>query len=216
MSTYYSTLGKNNPLRKSLQEPSFWLLLLANLFCLYYYTRHPEGFKTIVWIYWLQSVFIGLFNFLDLLTVKNPETTSMTINGQPVNKSWKTKGCAAFFFLFHYQFFHLVYAIFLLTIIKGKLDILFLQLALLVIVFEGVLSFIRNKKMQQDNPVNFGRLFFLPYLRIIPMHLMILAPAFLGISNILVFLVLKTLADIGMHILTRKIYEKNPAESLVV
>lgn len=195
-------------MRKSIQEPSFWLLLLANLFCLYYYSIHPDGFKTIVWVYWIQSVCIGLFNFLDLLTVKHPDPLSFSIDNKPIDGSLKTKGCAAFFFLFHYQFFHLAYGIFILIKVKGTLDIRFLQLSILVILFEGVLTFIRNKNIQKKQMVNFGQLFFLPYLRIIPMHLMILAPAVWGLSGAFIFLSLKTLADTGMYLLTHKIYAK--------
>ena len=195
-------------MRKSIQEPSFWLLIAANLFCLYYYSVNPDGFKTIVWVYWIQSVFIGLFNFIDLLTVKNPDPKSFSINDAPIDGSFKAKGCASLFFLFHYQFFHLAYGIFILIKVKGTLDILFLQLSLLVIVFEGVLTLIRNKNIQKKLQVNYGQLFFLPYLRIIPMHLMILAPAVWGLSSAFIFLALKTLADVGMYLLTRNIYAK--------
>ena len=107
-------------MRKSIQEPSFWLLIAANLFCLYYYSVNPDGFKTIVWVYWIQSVFIGLFNFIDLLTVKNPDPKSFSINDAPIDGSFKAKGCASLFFLFHYQFFHLAYGIFILIKVKGK------------------------------------------------------------------------------------------------
>jgi hypothetical protein len=153
-------------------------------------------------------VFIGLFNFLDLLTVKHPDPNSFSMDNKPITASLKTKGCASLFFLFHYQFFHLAYGIFILIKVTGKLDILFLQLSILVILFEGVLTFIRNKRIQKSFLVNFGQLFFLPYLRIIPMHLMILAPAIWGLSSSFIFLALKTLADVGMYLLTRSIYTK--------
>jgi hypothetical protein len=58
--------------------------------------------------------------------------------------------------------------------------------------------------MPQKSMENFV---LLPYFRIIPMHLA------LGLSTIFpapisVFLVLKTLADMGMHIVQHKVFEK--------
>ncbi len=75
-------------------------------------------------------------------------------------------------------------------------------------LLELTISFIRNKRLQQSILINYGQLFFMPYLRIIPMHLMILAPAFLGWQASTVFLVLKMLADAGMYLLTVKLYSK--------
>ncbi len=111
-------------------------------------------------------------------------------------------GCAAWFFLFHFGFFHFVYAIFLLvgnsSGVNGKL----LLITAGIFLAESTIQFIRKRISVQTEKVNVGKMFFTPYLRILPMHLMILAPAFLGISASIVFLLLKTLADVGMYLLT--------------
>ncbi|MBP6687496.1 MAG: hypothetical protein KA160_06525 [Lacibacter sp.] len=187
-------------LQRIIKDPGFWFLLLLNGYLIYYYWQQPGEFNTIVWIYWLQSVLIGLFNFFELMAVKNPEETSMTINTEPVSKS--SMGCAAWFFLFHFGFFHFVYAIFLLvgnsSGVNGKL----LLITAGIFLAESTIQFIRKRISVQTEKVNVGKMFFTPYLRILPMHLMILAPAFLGISASIVFLLLKTLADVGMYLLT--------------
>ena len=193
-------------LRKAIYAPSFWIIVSVNIFCIYYYQNHPEGFRSIVWIYWIQSVLIGLFNFFDLLTVKNPGPSDMTINDKPVNSSGRGKGCTALFFLFHYQFFHFVYAIFIAIQVNGMLDINFILLSVGAILLELTISFIRNKQLQKNLQINYGRLFMMPYLRIIPMHLMILLPAFFGIKTSIVFLVLKLLADAGMYLVAQRLY----------
>ena len=113
------------------------------------------------------------------------------------------------FFLFHYQFFHVVYAIFILVKVGVKVDFQFILITIAAILLELTISFIRNKRLQQNIQVNYGQLFFMPYLRIVPMHLMILAPAFLGWQASTVFLVLKMLADVGMYLLTVKLYSKS-------
>jgi len=192
--------------RRILSDPSFWILLLVNLYCIYYFIKHPEGFSTIIWAYWIQSVMVGLFNFVDLLTVRNPDMSNTSRISNLMKKGSNSTGCSAFFFLFHYQFFHLVYGIFLLTQFKGPIDFFFLLITWVIICFELTMTFIRNKQLQKTVSVNYGKLFMLPYLRIVPMHLTILAPAFLGWTPSTIFLVLKMIADLIMYVITRSLY----------
>lgn len=193
-------------MHKVKSDLSFWLLIALNLYSIYYFYDNPDGFKSIVWLYWVQSVLIGIFNFLELLTAKNPDPVSFTINDQPIDGSLGHKGCTSFFFLIHYQFFHLAYGIFLLIQVKGTVDMNLIYIGVPLLLIELTGAFIRNKRSEQSKMVNYGMLFTLPYLRIIPMHLMILAPAFLGWEPSIVFLILKTIADMGMYLLTRKLY----------
>jgi len=132
----------------------------------------------------------------------------MTINDKPMGEGLQAKGCTSIFFLFHYQFFHLVYAIFILVKLGVKVDFSFILITIAAMLLELSVSFIRNKRLQQNIQINYGQLFFMPYLRIIPMHLMILGPAFLGWQASTIFLVLKMLADIGMYLLTVNLYSK--------
>jgi Family of unknown function (DUF6498) len=186
-------------LQRIIKDPGFWFLLLMNGYLIYYYQQQPGQFNTIVWIYWMQSVLIGLFNFFDLMTVKNPDETSLSLNNRPVAKS--SMGCAAWFFLLHYGFFHFVYAIFLLvgkhSGVNGKL----LLISAGIFVAESTLQFIRKRNSLLTEKINVGKMFFTPYIRIVPMHLMILVPSFLGITGSVLFLVLKTVADAGMYLL---------------
>jgi len=195
--------------KKIFGDPSFWILLLVNLYCIYYFEKNPEGFSTIIWAYWIQSVMVGLFNFLDLLTVRNADMPNTSNMSNLMKKGSSSTGCSAFFFLFHYQFFHVVYAIFLLTQFKGPIDFFFLTITWAVICLELTMTFIRNKRLQKTMSVNYGKLFMLPYLRIVPMHITILAPAFLGWKPSAVFLVLKMIADVIMYLITRSLYGRS-------
>ena len=56
-----------------------------------------------------------------------------------------------------------------------------------------------NKVADEQKTQNIGRMMFSPYARIIPMHLIIIFGAFLGKSSLIIFLLLKTAADIVMH-----------------
>jgi hypothetical protein len=184
-------------------DPSFWLLIAFNGYCIIYYSQNADSFFDIVWLYWGQSVLIGLFNFIDLLTIRQPAAGSFSMNDKQIEK-WGNTGCSAFFFLLHYQFFHLVYFLFLFGDSEGKWDMKFILIGLAAVSAELLVNFIRNKIRQRTEAVNVGKMFFLPYLRIVPMHLMILLPTFLGIEASVVFLLLKTIADLAMYLITSK------------
>lgn len=183
----------------------FWTLLLWNLFLIYYQLQNPGMFKTILWIYWAQSVLIGLFNFLDIITLQKVVPGSWNEDGKSVSDS-RAKGCAAFFFLFHYGFFHLGYIIFIVAFVKapGQFDFNFFALSVVIFFMSLVVNFIRRKTTYARVPGNIGTMFILPYLRIIPMHLTILLPAFLGVSALSVFIWLKTAADVLFYIIANR------------
>jgi Family of unknown function (DUF6498) len=195
-------------IRKIFSNPALLFLLAGNLYCIWYYEKNPGAFATIIWIYWFQSIIIGLFNFIELLTVKNYVSDDLKLNDEPVTS--KNKGCTAWFFLFHYSAFHLAYGVFLLVSqsILAVSKMIFL-IGIATFFLESILNFRRQKEMEKTVAVNIGTLFFLPYLRIIPMHLMILLPAFLGWKPSLLFLVLKTGADIISYFLYQHIFRNN-------
>lgn len=195
-------------LKKYFSNPSLLFLIAGNLYCIWYYENHSNAFATVVWIYWFQSITIGLFNFLDLLTIKNYDTSSFTMNDKPVTAA--NKGCTAWFFLLHFGGFHLGYAIFLLVDfgIRSVNKTVFL-LGIASFFLEAIINFIRQKQIERSVAFNIGTLFFLPYLRIVPMHLMILLPAFFGWKPSLLFLVLKMGADLISYGLYHKINSKN-------
>jgi hypothetical protein len=186
----------------------FWWLLLWNLFLVYQQYNHPGTFKTILWIYWVQSVLIGLFTFLDILTLKKVAPGSWKEDGKEMSDA-KAKGCASFFFLFHYGFFHFGYLIFLFVFVKaeGRFDFNFFTLSVITCFLGLLINFIRRKTTYANTPGNIGSMFILPYLRIIPMHLTILLPAFWGVSALSVFTLLKTGVDVLFYLLTNRQYQ---------
>jgi hypothetical protein len=170
---------------------------------------HGTGFKTLVWIYWCQSVIIGLFNFLNLITVRSIIPGSIKINDEPVVQAAQARGCLAPFFAVHYGIFHFVYFIFLFTITdeNDKLDLHFFQVSVAAFFVDQLWNFIRLKQWEKTHKTNAGALFFLPYVRIVPMHLTILLPGFLkGLSHLAVFLALKTVADAVTYVISMLIY----------
>jgi hypothetical protein len=157
-----------------------------------------------MWLYWSQSVMLGLFNFLDILTVRTPKMETYMVNGDPSTTKPVGKSASAFFFLFHYGFFHFVYFFFLISMKKtGPMQWDFYKNFLIVFFCGQLINFIQHKIQQSKQVTSLSSMFFIPYLRIIPMHLTILLPNFIPVSGMGIFLVLKSLADVGMYLITK-------------
>ena len=88
-------------------------LLLSNLLALGFALLQEWDLGVLIWVYWRQSVIIGVFNFIKIWTLKEFSTERFTINQQPVDPTPATRYQTAIFFAFHYGFFRTIYAVFL-------------------------------------------------------------------------------------------------------
>ena len=110
----------------------------------------------------------------------------------------------------HYGGFHAGYFLFLLIGFDlRQVDTNFLLIGVAAFIAEALWSYIKRKQVEQEVQLSIGTLFFLPYLRVVPMHLMILLPKFTGIPTSMVFLVLKMGADLLTYIFTMHLYSKS-------
>ncbi len=201
------------------KDQSFWSLLIINVAIIVYYLCYNTGFKTLVWIYWAQSVLIGVFTFLQLATVRTLKSGSITFNNTAVGNDKKGRGCLSAFFAVHYGFFHLGYFIFIFTItdLKEAFDWTLFELSVGAFALDQLWNFLRMKEWEKTHKVNGGVIFFLPYARIVPMHLTILLPKFIGfIPQLGLFLVLKMFADLLMHVIAVRMYGKPEYEDPTV
>lgn len=189
-------------LQKIFSLPSIWPLFLVNVGNIFFAVIENWSLSTILWTYWVQSVLIGLFQCLKILRLKAFSTEGVAMNGKPVPPTVGTKHKIAGFFLFHYGFFHFIYAIFL-GALSGKVDAAAVGLAGLAFGVNHFLSYRLNRECDEGRMPNIGSLMFFPYIRIVPMHLIIMISVpFAGSMPILVlFLLLKTVADVLMHVL---------------
>lgn len=206
-------------LKRVMADPLIYILLFINIGLGYAYFKNIVTAETILFTYFFQSVIMGLSYFIQMITLKEYSVKDVTINNKPLEKSPKTKGCFSLFFLFHYGFFHLVYFIFLATLIgfRGRVDFHFIQYAVLTFAVGEALNIIKQY-YKPNNPIpNIGTMMFTPYLRIIPMHFFILIGGFLGHHNttiFMIFIILKTISDIAMHIVVNKTYKTPTSPSL--
>ena len=197
-------------------DPGFWILVGINAYLVYHYYQDPTIFTTLIWLYWCQSVMMGLFNFVDMLTVRTVENEDKAARPgkllDALNSNNNAKGDSilnskvpsSIFFAVHYGFFHLVYLVFIASMKRtGQFQWDLFKYFLIAFFFGQIFTFIQHKIQQRTHASNLGRMFFLPYLRIIPMHLTILVPAFLHVSAMGIFLILKAFADVIMYVITK-------------
>ena len=184
---------------------SFWALITSNLIVMVWALFEKWSLAIIMWIYWSQSAFIGIFWFIKILTLKDFSTKGFKINGRAVKPTKETKNQTAIFFLIHYGFFHIVYSIFLGGKFKSVPIFQLLVSASIFLIYQCY-SFFYNKKWKAKGKPNIGTMMFFPYARIIPMHItIIIAFSDWGQQQALaLFLFLKLLADMVMHVVERK------------
>lgn len=191
-------------LRSILTDRSAWTLLAANAVTLVVALVGRWDIRPLLWVYWGQSVIIGAFNFIRMITLTHFTTEGLTSNDQPVPATSGGKYSTAVFFAFHYGFFHLVYLVFLAAEFRptgGRGTWSSIALCLAAFLLNHLFSFRQNQAEDQRRVLNLGTLLFFPYARILPMHLTIILGAALTrwLNPLLIFLPLKTLADLIMH-----------------
>jgi hypothetical protein len=198
--------------RDLLKNPSAWMLVFANTAVAASVIINNQNILFLLWAYWTQSVVIGVFNFVHILTLKDFSSEGFTIAGNKTPENQKIS--TAFFFLVHYGFFHLVYAIFLFsfssTLGNGiPINFMFLLYSSAIFFCNYLAEFLFTKKSTEEKP-NIGVLMFAPYKRIIPIHITIIFAGFAtmlipfssstpGIAVLICFTGLKTLIDLITH-----------------
>jgi hypothetical protein len=189
-----------------------WSLLVSNVVVIIWAVAEKWSLYMILWVYWGQSICIGFFLLLQALLSAGTEFVKSyggTFGKQ--NKVLKTLG-----FLFVYILFHCGYVVFLKGFFKDlKLEpnLHFIILCAVGIFFvQQVIAFIYDF-IKGTGGADIDSLIAIAGLRIIPMHLTIMGAGFLsqaaGLSiessvMLILFLGLKSFADIGMCLHIRK------------
>lgn len=198
------------------RDPTIISLIIANIITIFLAVTQNWSLIQILWIYWCQSIIIGFFNFIRMLSLKDFSTEGVLINNKPVAPTGTVKTLLAFFFAFHYGLFHLGYAFFLIMLPLFSLfsgsqinfsftDFLFVPIMAGIFFINHLISFLFYKNKHKKQSI--GKVMIFPYARIIPMHFTIMLAAVIGIANpllLLFFLLLKTVADTVMHVIEHK------------
>jgi len=180
------------------------LTLAANLMTLVVAAWQQWSLAALIWPYWIQSVAIGAFNAHRMQSLRQFSTEGLKSGNEPVPTTAQGKGCAVAFFCFHYGFFHLIYLMFLASELPVGEELRWILVGSAGLVLAQAFAHMQQLRIDRSEVPNLGNLMFLPYLRILPVHLTILfgMPFALfgpigGTIALLLFGALKTFADHG-------------------
>ncbi len=212
------TISPSSTLRIGMREEIHGLLI-GNAVVLVIALWQGWSVGLLMWPFWMQSVVIGLLNTHRMLSLRHFTTEGLTANGRPVPETDAGKRSTAWFFLMHYGIFHAVYLVFLI----GREDVAASDWPWLLL---GGATFAIGQMLDQPKVLardargrpNLGAMMFMPYLRVIPMHLAIgigagTAAGSTAILPLVLFTALKTAADVGMAFAERAIERKSLAKS---
>jgi hypothetical protein len=195
---------------------STWSLIFSNLAVIFFAIIDKLSAIDVLWIYWAQSVIIGIFNFVKMLSLKEFSTKGFKQGNKEVLPTKAAKISTAFFFLFHYGFFHFIYAIFLGSfssfgiLHSHSLNLNYFYYSSILFFINYLVEFINSYREPVTEIPNLGRIMFAPYARIIPMHLTIIFGGFIlsggsifssdtNLTIIILFTGIKTAVDMITH-----------------
>jgi hypothetical protein len=187
-------------------DRSLTVLVLSNLLTIVLAVVQQWDVYVLMWIYWAQSVIIGYFNVHRILGLERFTTSGFMINNKPVKRNAEGKRQTALLFAMHYGIFHLGYMFYLISVsgLHGGFPLFGMLVCIFAFYLNHRFSYHYNREREREVIHNIGNLMAFPYVRIIPMHLMIvIGSRFLDNNSIALvfFLLLKSLADIAMHVI---------------
>jgi len=184
--------------------PSALALLGVNLGVILFAVKEQWQLPTILAIYLVQSVIIGIFQAKKMLDLKEFSTDGLKLNNHSVEPTRATQWKVVLFFLLHYGIFHFVYAGFILS--AGRPNGLDVLVAGGAFFANHLFSYVMNRNRPRKKLPNIGSMMFFPYVRIVPMHVFIVFGALTAGPQfgLVFFLILKTLADGAMHFIEHR------------
>ena len=210
-------------------------ILLTNALTLIIAMWQSWSVLQLLWPFWLQSVIIGWYARQRILLLTRFCTKGVRINNRAVAPTVETQQKTALFFALHYGFFQLFYLIVLLVFTltsdpngfievtrEGSREVVALYVGrvrpLDWWIFSGLalgfwkthqLSHREHVQADLGNTPHIGTLMMMPYARIIPMHLCIVLAAPLGGGHVIwIFIILKTVADLLMHVVEHRVLQR--------
>jgi hypothetical protein len=205
--------SKEQGLPAAPSDASVWSLVLVNAIALMVAYAGGWSLIDLMAVYWVQSVIIGVSYFFRMMNLERFSTENFKINDQSVDPTPQTRRKTATFFLFHFGFFHFGYLVFIFAEnTHGSPLGLGLLICTIAFAINHYFSYRYHRQVDASGTPNIGTLMFTPYLRVVPMHLTIVFGAIaLGTTGILVFGVMKMMADVAMHVAEHRMLSSRSA-----
>jgi ribosomal protein S18 len=190
-------------------EQSSLALVLSNLVTIAVALWEKWNLSQVMWIYWGQSIIIGYYNWKRIRCLKQFSTENFKMNDKPVAATKNTQRQVASFFAMHYGFFHFGYLIFLWRESPNLswFDIIGIVTCYILFALNHRFSFYQNLERDICRKPNIGTIMSFPYVRILPMHMTIILGSLFAknsVGTLILFLGLKTFADLIMHLIEHR------------
>jgi hypothetical protein len=195
-------------------EPAVLVIFAANALTLWVALAQDWPIALLLWPYWLQSLVIGWFARRRILALQRFSTARLFFGEREAEATPAVRDQVANFLAIHFGIFHAVYLVFMLAAlvfgdVRAQLtwsDAGWVLLLAGAFAFSQWFAYRRDVAEDLRREPNLGSLLILPYPRVLPMHLMIILGAFIGGGSFAValFIGLKTLADLAMHVIEQR------------
>jgi len=207
---------------RDLRDTSVLGLIASNMVVIVWALIENWNLVFLMFVYWAQSVIIGIFWFYTIVTYKNAyrKYTEDPFELPDKLNEFSRLGLGLFF-LMHFGCFHFVYFIFLLA--PARLERKAFEFPLLpFVIFVGLFFInqliwtIRFAGKSDHKPANISKLMGFPYARVVPIYLAIMLGIWVSDKGfnprftLLVFLALKTVVDVFMHVQQKKGFADEP------
>ncbi len=184
-----------------------WSLVPANALTLVVALALDWRLADLTAVYWTQNMIIGVSYFARILGLGELTAEHFRLNDPSGKPAPATKRQTAFFFLAHFGSFQLCYLFLHPWAFHADLGVVMCGVAFAV---SHYFAHRRHRELDRQGTPNVVEFMFAPYLRIIPMHLTILfGAAPLASAAGLLFVLLKTVADVMMHFVEHRFLEKS-------
>jgi hypothetical protein len=187
---------------------SFWLLVAANGAAIFIGWNLNLELAGLVFVYWMHSFVIGVTHVIRIRALLSGD--------KPLPGSAEAKRSLSGFTMVS-GWFHLFYLAFILGLTHGHVGrVGVILLCAAAFIFEQVAVLLRRLKEDAAEPPDLPLVSALPYLRILPVSIIMLV-AFAALQNpsrvaLLAFGVIKTLMDAVMHITEQYVIAKNAGD----
>lgn len=204
-------------------DSSALFLVLSNVFTMVVAVVAQWDLSHVMWVFWGQSVVIGYFSWRRIRCLRRYTADDLRYYRVPFLPHATPQAYAAFSFAWGYGLAHVLYFLILLATV-GLSGSAAVGVVACTAVFaaNGLFSFRRTLERDSTRTRSLKSLAQFPFLRVLPMHATIVVGALLesgpaGIALqstgiLLLFLSLKTVADLGMHLIEQRETGLLPAE----
>ncbi|MHC4753826.1 MAG: DUF6498-containing protein [Planctomycetota bacterium] len=203
---------------------SVLFLILSNLIVIGWAIKEKWDIVFVLWLYWAQSLIIGIFWFLKITS--HPDLFYIPF-GSGINEHADfdifQRLRTAFSFLFAYCFAHFIFIKLVYLGVFGRLTGEFpvreFTVICVVFVINQIFTYAEDLHIPQ-RPVSFASFVALPFLRVIPMFGIIVVGVSLqeynpdGQDVLILFLLLKTVADVVMHVVQKNFFAERIEKSV--